>query len=121
MRGGERKRYIAKRLHYNGGVYNGGYMAEKDTFTDPRPDTKPEQFGEITWENGASYRGEWKNGLKHGMGEMRRSDGIIFKGEWKNDEPTGQFTVTEPNVAQSKTINAEEVEDYGSPGSPPFG
>ncbi len=45
---------------------------------------------------------------------MRRHDGIIFKGTWTNDEPTGEFTVTEPNDKKSK-IPADEIDDYGSP------
>lgn len=46
------------------------------------------------------------------MGELRRS--IVFKGNWYNDEPTGEFDIIIDGV-KTKTINAEEVEDYGSP------
>ena len=75
--------------------------------------------GKITWENGASYRGQWKDGKKEGKGEMRRS--IVFKGEWKHDNPIGEFEIIIDNVTQTNKIHADKVEDYGSPGSPPSG
>lgn len=43
---------------------------------------------------------------------MRRS--IVFKGNWANDSPIGQFDIIIDNVETNK-INAEEIEDYGSP------
>jgi hypothetical protein len=119
MRGGARVTCTGT-IKYNGGNYDGEYTADTGCVTNARPHTKDEHVGDITWKNGASYRGQWKDGKKEGKGEMRRSDGIIFKGEWKNDEPTGKFTVTEPNGKVS-TINAEEIDDYGSPSSPPSG
>ena len=119
MRGGKRVSRIGT-INYDGGRYIGQYMEEEfNDYTtsmplDPRPHTKYGNLGEITWENGASYRGEWKNGLKHGNGEMRQSDGIVFKGTWINDMPDGNFTVTEPNGSVS-AIHADDIEDYNSP------
>jgi hypothetical protein len=125
MRGGKRVSRTGT-IKYDGGIYNGEYTAEdiQDYNSpclslNPRPHTKDGHFGEITWENGASYRGEWKNGLKHGNGEMRQSDGIVFKGTWINDMPNGMFTVTEPNGSVCvSAIHADDIDDYASPGSP---
>jgi hypothetical protein len=115
MRGGERFSYTGI-INYDGGTYSGEYMAEKGTFANPLPHT--DKFGEITWTNGASYRGKWKNGKKEGEGEMRRHDGIIFKGKWTNDKPTGTFEIIIDGVKNPIKIDAGDIDDYGSPGSP---
>ncbi len=116
MRGGVRVKRTGE-INYNGGTYIGEYMADEDTFANPLPHTKSGHVGTITWKNGASYRGQWMNGKKEGEGEMRRHDGIIFKGKWTNDKPTGEFTVKALNGTVSN-IHADEIDDYGSPGSP---
>jgi hypothetical protein len=115
MRGGDRVKCTGV-INYNGGVYIGQYMADKESFANPLPDT--DKFGMITWTNGATYRGQWKNGKKNGVGEMRRRDGIIFKGTWINDNPTGPFEIIIGGVKNPIKIHAGEIDDYGSPGSP---
>ena len=36
----------------------------------------------FTEADGSQYDGNWKNGLKHGIGIKRTKDGEIKKGEW---------------------------------------
>ena len=38
------------------------------------------------WENGSSYKGEWKDGKKHGQGKF-----TYGKGKGKGDEYVGEF------------------------------
>ena len=32
-----------------------------------------------------TYKGEWKNGIRSGIGEMRWTDSSLFEGEWRDD------------------------------------
>ena len=48
-------------------------------------------FGQETgvlylWENGTKYMGEWKDGKRHGQGNMTYHDGRKYVGEWKKDK-----------------------------------
>jgi len=56
-------------------------------------------FGQETgvlylWENGTKYMGEWKDGKRHGQGNMTYHDGSKFVGKWKNGKRHGQGTYT---------------------------
>lgn len=44
----------------------------------------------ITLENGSVYTGEWKNGMKDGIGVQNWPDGSIYEGEWKEDKANGK-------------------------------
>ena len=39
--------------------------------------------GEIVYENGEIYNGEWFSGIKHGIGEYSWPDGNSYQGEFK--------------------------------------
>jgi len=39
--------------------------------------------------DGSNYKGEWKNGKKHGKGIQNWAEGDIYKGEWKDGKRTG--------------------------------
>jgi len=49
------------------------------------------------WENGTKYMGEWKDGKRHGQGNMTYHDGRKYVGEWKDGERNGQGTITYPD------------------------
>jgi len=54
-------------------------------------------FGQETgvlylWENGTKYMGEWKDGKRHGQGNMTYHDGSKFVGKWKDGKKHGQGT-----------------------------
>ncbi len=34
----------------------------------------------FTYENGASYEGDWVNGMKHGLGKLTYADGTVYIG-----------------------------------------
>ena len=58
-------------------------------------------FGQETgvlylWENGTKYMGEWKDGKRHGQGNMTYHDGSKFVGKWKDGKKHGQGTFTYP-------------------------
>ena len=50
------------------------------------------------WENGSSYKGEWKDGKKHGQGKFTygkgKGKGDEYVGEWKDGKMHGQGTQT---------------------------
>ena len=50
-------------------------------------------FGTYTWPSG-TYRGEWKDGQRHGQGVFNWSNGDKYVGEYKNDQRNGQGSRT---------------------------
>ena len=50
----------------------------------------------MTYANGDEYKGEWKNGKKHGNGKMKfryNSDKLEQCGRWVNGEKRGSFVI----------------------------
>ena len=53
---------------------------------------KAEGEGKYIWNSGAVYEGEFKQGLKHGMGKWQKGmgDGAdVYKGQYENDKRNG--------------------------------
>ena len=48
--------------------------------------------GLLTWANGNTYNGEFKDNLKHGKGVLIFASGETFYGEYKDDNIHGVFT-----------------------------
>ncbi len=44
----------------------------------------------MAYENGDTYVGEMKNGLRNGQGAMTYANGDVYEGEWINDKKNGQ-------------------------------
>uniref|UniRef100_A0A3Q2Q6F2 MORN repeat-containing protein 4 n=1 Tax=Fundulus heteroclitus TaxID=8078 RepID=A0A3Q2Q6F2_FUNHE len=40
--------------------------------------------GSFTYSNGEEYHGEWKEGLRHGLGQLIFSDGTCYTGQFEN-------------------------------------
>ncbi|XP_035770375.1 MORN repeat-containing protein 4-like [Neolamprologus brichardi] len=40
--------------------------------------------GSFTYSNGEEYHGEWKEGLRHGLGQLTFSDGTCYTGQFEN-------------------------------------
>eukprot|EP01056_Protomagalhaensia_sp_Gyna25_P003025 Protomagalhaensia_sp_Gyna_25__3024@NODE_278_length_4066_cov_46_669729_g213_i0_p1_GENE_NODE_278_length_4066_cov_46_669729_g213_i0NODE_278_length_4066_cov_46_669729_g213_i0_p1_ORF_typecomplete_len590_score135_07MORN/PF02493_20/2_6e03MORN/PF02493_20/6_1e02MORN/PF02493_20/2_6MORN/PF02493_20/0_17MORN/PF02493_20/5_4e02MORN/PF02493_20/0_0001MORN/PF02493_20/0_47MORN/PF02493_20/8_7e03MORN/PF02493_20/1_5e02MORN/PF02493_20/0_0012MORN/PF02493_20/1_4e06MORN/PF02493_20/2_9e05C2/PF00168_30/1_9e11_NODE_278_leng len=56
-------------------------------------DGLPHGDGELTWPDGASYRGTFRTGLRHGKGAMKDEQGrLVLDGVWADDTPTGRVT-----------------------------
>lgn len=47
-------------------------------------------YGELTYENGDSYKGQFKNGVFHGEGTFVSHLGWTYKGEFKNGQADGK-------------------------------
>ena len=56
------------------------------SFSDP--------YGALGNTDGATYTGEWKDGMENGQGTLTDADGSTYTGEWKDDKPHGQGTMT---------------------------
>lgn len=52
---------------------------------------KPNGIGEYYWANGAVYKGQFKDSLRHGKGIWRRGNGLgdSYNGEYQNDQKCG--------------------------------
>lgn len=50
-----------------------------------------------TYPDGSKYKGELKDGKRHGQGAWLRPDGTKYIGQWFNDRPEGQGTITWPD------------------------
>ena len=57
----------------------------------------PHGDGELTRQELAVYRGQWKMGKRHGQGQEQRPDGTRYVGQFHEDQWQGQGTLTEPN------------------------
>ena len=47
----------------------------------------PDGYGVYTEPEGGIYKGEWKEGLKHGQGSYTFPDRSVYIGEFKKDKP----------------------------------
>ena len=60
--------------------------------------------GEITWQNGDSYRGEFNQNFPHGEGKFVQCDGLkVYDGEWERLEKW-IVTAKELKVKQNNQI-----------------
>ena len=55
---------------------------------------KFEGCGNLTWFDGTFYKGNWKEGNKHGHGVEKYNEGSRFEGDWVNGEKHGHGTLT---------------------------
>lgn len=69
-----------------------------------------------TYSDGSKYKGEMKNGKRHGSGILERADGTRYEGEWADGKPNGQGTLTSPDGKQRSGIweNGKLVQESGS-------
>eukprot|EP00929_Paragymnodinium_shiwhaense_P026682 TRINITY_DN15808_c0_g1_i2.p1 TRINITY_DN15808_c0_g1~~TRINITY_DN15808_c0_g1_i2.p1 ORF type:complete len:336 (+),score=55.46 TRINITY_DN15808_c0_g1_i2:132-1139(+) len=49
-----------------------------------------EQRPPVTLESGATYKGQWKGEMRHGLGAQCWPDGTKYEGEWRDDAITGK-------------------------------
>ncbi|MFN9902716.1 MAG: hypothetical protein ACK55Z_28830, partial [bacterium] len=52
---------------------------------------------EIEEEDGAIYKGHWKNGIKEGYGKQRWKDGSVYEGDWKDGMVSGKGKLIHAN------------------------
>ncbi|MGV3079771.1 hypothetical protein ACEE44_06165 [Streptococcus sp. 32226D021BW] len=50
--------------------------------------------GQLTFENGDSYQGQFKNGIFHGQGTYKSASGWVYVGEFKNGYADGKGKLT---------------------------
>lgn len=88
--------FVSHHLNYSEDTTQGNFGEKvfimKDTNANPLNfmDNKRRMFGKIEYSNGTkSYEGEWLNGKKDGFGIVTWQDGAVFKGFFKNDMANG--------------------------------
>ena len=75
--------------------------------------------GTYTWPSGSSYVGEYKNDKKHGQGTYTYADGSIYVGQLENDFFSGQGSMT---LANGDTYVGEFKDDsFNGQGTYTFG
>ena len=47
------------------------------------------QKGPFTLRNGATYTGQWLDGMRDGIGQQLWPDGSRYEGQWRNDKANG--------------------------------
>mmetsp|Transcript_40079 Transcript_40079/g.45609 ORF Transcript_40079/g.45609 Transcript_40079/m.45609 type:complete len:895 (+) Transcript_40079:32-2716(+) len=84
-------------------------------------------YGECIWEDGRTYKGEWKDGMAHGQGvETDKLGRILHQGEWQNDEPMEvrgrkkSSTLRPPSDADNNNNNADKNQAVSSTSSSIF-
>lgn len=46
--------------------------------------------GTQVWKDGSRYEGEWRNDKANGYGRLMHSDGDVYEGQWRNDTAYGK-------------------------------
>ena len=46
-------------------------------------------YGELTYNNGSIYQGQWERGMKWGQGKMTYASGNFYEGTWENNKRNG--------------------------------
>ena len=61
----------------------------------------------MTYNDGSSYSGEWKEGRRHGIGVLKYADGSEHKGQWLYDLRfgLGQFTDNDGKIVRGTWQN----------------
>eukprot|EP00756_Hemistasia_phaeocysticola_P054553 Hpha_TRINITY_DN30464_c0_g1::TRINITY_DN30464_c0_g1_i1::g.167975::m.167975 len=49
-----------------------------------------EPFSVLTYPEGDYYEGDWRSGMRHGLGTLRTAGGYRYRGEWKDDYTSGK-------------------------------
>ena len=71
-------------------------FAEEDNWDNDSAKSDIENFNdceereEFVFENGARYKGQWKESVRHGFGVQIWPDGAKYEGYWKNNKAHGQ-------------------------------
>ena len=71
--------------------------------------------GTYTWKNGDEYKGEWKDGIRHGLGTDSYADGEKYEGQFKDGKRHGQGTLSYANG--DKYAGAWEKNEYSGNGT----
>jgi hypothetical protein len=59
--------------------------------------------GTLMYSDGNTYKGSFKNGLRHGYGEFYwKDDGMVYEGDWKNGEMHGNGVLRKPDGKEKK-------------------
>jgi len=69
------------------------------------------------WVDGSIYKGEWRNGLQHGLGTITFTDGKSKKGKFENNIYIGKL---ENENTTLPTIKEDKEEDMAASRSSPF-
>lgn len=64
-----------------------------------------ESVGELYYNTGERYEGEWQDNKKHGQGTLYYANGDVYEAVWLNGKPTGKGKLIHANV---KKISREE-------------
>ncbi|MCU0849274.1 MAG: hypothetical protein MUD12_15435 [Spirochaetes bacterium] len=93
-------------ITYQNGIYQG------DTVNNI-----PHGIGNIKWENGEFYEGEWLEGKKNGKGVFIDKFGNRIEGNWVNNKLHGEakFYSINGNINIRKYHNAELVDEFKYP------
>ncbi|XP_078804804.1 uncharacterized protein LOC101156553 isoform X2 [Oryzias latipes] len=60
--------------------------------------------GSFTYSNGEEYHGEWREGLRHGLGQLTFSDGTCYTGQFENGLFNGCGVLAFPDGSRTLTF-----------------
>jgi len=74
----------------------------------------PHGFGELCFSNGDRYVGEWRNGQKHGRGNLVLAfNAGLYVGEWEEDLPHGSGRFMYANLKKRLEMLEKQGKRYG--------
>ena len=66
-------------------------------------------YGEMFWNDGSWYKGDWEMGVQHGFGTIRLIDGTVKKGRFENNVYLGKVEDVD-NAERPKPLPKPELE-----------
>jgi hypothetical protein len=68
----------------------------------------PSGNGTYRWSNGSYYEGQWRNGLREGIGKMVYKDSVA-DGYWENDKYTGARVIPAYSITRSMGVTRSSI------------
>lgn len=98
---------------YSGGCKNGlahgkGIAQGTDRYEGQFIKGMPDGRGTYRWAEGTYYEGQWKNGLREGMGKMVYRDSVVT-GYWKDDKYLGEKLIPPFKITNSRSVSRSTI------------
>lgn len=90
--------WVAGKRHGTGTLWNRNKDGSlRKVYTGQWANDLQQGRGVYNYPSGDTYNGDWKSGLRHGVGILQEKDRSVYEGEWFADKPHGFGVLDYPN------------------------